>query len=267
VDGKKPKNARGEATYTYSTLDRAIGILGVFDRKNPELSLSEVEERSGLPKVTAFRFLAALAQHGLVYKNPESGLYSLGNALISLAEIAKARPGVGSQALPVMRRIGQTLHENVALNLREGDFQRRVQTVEAAEGAVRAMLPLGLLAPLYVATAGRAMLAALPDTELNEYLARTTLEQQTANTIADEKLLRKDIGKVRQQGYAETFKGPSSGAAGVAAVIRDGSNVPIATLSVTIPAYRYTPSLRASTIAAVTSGADEISNMMGYSRR
>ena len=131
----------------------------MFDRNNPELSLSEVEERSGLPKVTAFRFLAAVAQHGLIYKNPESGQYSLGNALISLAEIAKARPGVGSQALPVMRRIGQTLHENVALNLREGDFQRRVQTVEAAEGAVRTMLPLGLLAPLYVATAGRAMLA------------------------------------------------------------------------------------------------------------
>jgi DNA-binding IclR family transcriptional regulator len=43
--------------------------------------------------------------------------------------------------------------------------------------------------------------------------------------------------------------------------------VPIATLSVTIPAYRYTPSLRGSTIAAVTSGADEISTMMGYSRR
>jgi IclR family acetate operon transcriptional repressor len=254
----------GESTYAYSTLDRAIGILSVFDRKNPELSLTAVEERSGLHKVTAFRFLAALAQHGLIYKNPESGLYSLGNALISLAEIAKARPGVGSQALPIMRRIGQTLNENVALNLREGDFQRRVQTVEAAEGAVRAMLPLGLLAPLYVATAGRAMLAALPDDELDDYLARTTLEPQTANTIADEALLRDDIAKIRQRGYAETFNGPSSGAAGVAAVIRDGSNIPIATLSVTIPAYRYTPSLRSSTIAAVISGADEISALMGH---
>ncbi|MCD6073682.1 MAG: putative transcriptional regulator, IclR family [Rhodospirillales bacterium] len=253
-----------EANYSYSTLDRAVGILGVFDRKNPELSLTAVVERSGLHKVTVFRFLAALAHHGLIYKNPDSGLYSLGNALISLAEIAKVRPGVGSQALPVMRRIGQTLHENVALNLREGDFQRRVQTVEAAEGAVQAMLPLGLLAPLYVATAGRAMLAALSDTHLDEYLARTSLEQQTANTIADEALLREDIGKIRQRGYAETFKGPSSAAAGVAAVIRDGSNEPIATLSVTIPAYRYTPELRSSTIAAVISGADEISALMGY---
>ena len=264
-DTENPKDARGEATYAYTTLDRAIGILGAFDRKNPELSLTAVMQRSGLHKVTAFRFLAALAQHGLIYKNPESGLYSLGNALISLGEIAKARPGVGSQALPIMRRIGQALRENVALNLREGDFQRRIQTVEAAEGAVRAMLPLGLLAPLYVATAGRAMLAALSDAELNEYLARTTLEQQTANTIADETLLREDIGKVRQRGYAETFKGPSSAAAGVAAVIRDGSNEPIATLSVTIPAYRYTPALRSSTIEVVISGADEISSLMGYS--
>jgi len=258
------ENPKDGSTYSYSTLDRAIGILGVFDRKNPELSLTGVVERSGLHKVTVFRFLAALVHHGLIYKNPESGLYSLGNALISLGEIAKARPGVGSQALPVMRRIGQTLHENVALNLREGDFQRRIQTVEAAEGAVQAMLPLGLLAPLYVATAGRAMLAALPDTDLDDYLARTLLEQQTANTIADETLLRADIDKVRRQGYAETFKGPSSAAAGVAAVIRDGSDTPIATLSVTIPAYRYTPALRSSTIAAVTAGAAEISALMGY---
>lgn len=257
----------GESAYTYSTLDRAIGILGVFDRKNPELSLSAVEERSGLHKVTAFRFLAALAQHGLIYKNPESGLYSLGNALISLAEIAKARPGVASQALPIMRRIGQTLNENVALNLREGDFQRRVQTVEAAEGAVRAMLPLGLLAPLYVATAGRAMLAALPDAELDGYLARTKLEPQTDNTIADETLLREDVAKIRQRGYAETFKGPSSAAAGVAAVIHDAATTPIATLSVTIPAYRYTSDLRKNTIEAVVTGAEEISTLMGYSRR
>jgi IclR family KDG regulon transcriptional repressor len=253
-----------DATYAYSTLDRAISILGVFDRKNPELSLNAVVERSGLHKVTVFRFLAALSQHGLIYKNPESGLYSLGNALISLAEIAKARPGVASQALPVMRRIGQALHENVSLNLREGDFQRRVQVVEGAEGPVQAMLPLGLLAPLYVATAGRAMLAALSDTELNGYLARTTLEQQTANTIADEAQLREDIVKIRRRGYAETFKGPSSGAAGVAAVIRDVSDAPIATLSVTIPAYRYTPALRSSTIGAVAAGADEISGLMGH---
>ncbi|MCD6074381.1 MAG: Bacterial transcriptional regulator, partial [Rhodospirillales bacterium] len=56
----------------------------------------------------------------------------------------------------------------------------------------------------------------------------------------------------------------SSAAAGVAAVIRDGSSEPIATLSVTIPAYRYTPELRSSTIAAVISGAGEISALMGY---
>jgi len=48
-------------------------------------------------------------------------------------------------------------------------------------------------------------------------------------------------------------------------VIRDGSNEPIATLSVTIPAYRYTPALRSSTIEVVISGANEISGLMGYS--
>ena len=45
------------------------------------------------------------------------------------------------------------------------------------------MLPLGLLAPLYVATAGRALLAALSDADLNEYLARTTLEQQLSAAL------------------------------------------------------------------------------------
>jgi DNA-binding IclR family transcriptional regulator len=61
---------------------------------------------------------------------------------------------------------------------------------------------LGPRVPAYCSGLGKAMLAYLPPHELKEYLHHTKLVRHTPTTIVDLKLLRQDLEKTRERGYA-----------------------------------------------------------------
>ncbi|GHB12816.1 IclR family transcriptional regulator domain-containing protein [Modicisalibacter luteus] len=57
----------------------------------------------------------------------------------------------------------------------------------------------------------RVLLAQLPHTELEAYLARVVLEKHTDKTVTDRDKLRRCIIKARQQGYAIADKRQAAG--------------------------------------------------------
>ena len=256
----KDSDSDGKVLYTVLSVDRAAAILKAFTIEKPQLTLQELSNRTGLHKVTAFRFLAALERTGFISKSPSSGKYSLGYAVINLAEVAsKSQSPLREAALPVMHRLRDALGESVSLDVRAGDFHYRIERVEQLDHPVAPRLPLAIPLPLYAGTAGRALLASLPDDQLDEYLGRTKLEKVTPSTISDPVKLRADVKKIRRAGYAETFEGRASAVASVSAAIFDDSGRALGTLSVSVPAYRYTPMLRKRSIDAVLTGAGELS--------
>jgi len=256
---KAEGDGEGKVLYTVLSVDRAAAILKAFTSEHPALTLQEVSVRTGLHKVTAFRFLAALERTGFISKSA-SGKYGLGYAVINLAEVAsKAQSPLRESALPVMHRMRDSLGESVSLDVRAGDFHYRIERVEQLDGPVAPRLPLAIPLPLYAGTAGRALLAALPDSQLDEYLGRTKLEKVTPSTVSDPVKLRAEIKKIRRKGYSETFEGRNSAVASVSAAILDDSGTALGTLSVSVPAYRYAPTLRKRSVAAVLQGVRELS--------
>src|SRR3954447_22246545 len=99
--------------YTVSAVDRALNILHAFSHQRPELSVTDVAAITTLHKATAFRLLATLCSRGMVTKNPETGLYRLGFAVIARSEVAKTSTGFVSHARTYMRRIRDELNETV----------------------------------------------------------------------------------------------------------------------------------------------------------
>ncbi len=69
------------ATETYpgtQAVARAIAVLKAFSDGQPEWSLTDLAQATGLNKTTAFRILAALEAENLVARNSLSGGYRLG---------------------------------------------------------------------------------------------------------------------------------------------------------------------------------------------
>ena len=89
--------------YKLSTVTRALDVLQAFTYQRPERSLTEIAAATGLHKATAFRLLTTLSARGMTIKDPRTGMYRLGFALIALSEVAKTSTGFVAQARPFMR--------------------------------------------------------------------------------------------------------------------------------------------------------------------
>ena len=64
------------------SFERAIDVLSLFALNKPELSLAEIVALTALPKSTAFRILNSLVLSRICDKDPITGRYSLGIALL-----------------------------------------------------------------------------------------------------------------------------------------------------------------------------------------
>src|SRR5690606_23020861 len=98
-------DGRKGGAYAIAVLNRAVEIMNVFSPGRPSMSLKEITEATGLPKSTVFRILSTLVSHEFCDLDPNNGEYSLGFALIRLADIRRRQANLHTVALPVMRDI------------------------------------------------------------------------------------------------------------------------------------------------------------------
>lgn len=242
-------------------------MIKAFTLEEPELSLAGISARTGIHKPTVFRLLNTLTAAGLVTKNEHTGFYSLDYEIVALAEIVKRRSGgLVQDALPVMRRIRDDVNETVMLCIRSGDYNLQIHQLEG-HSELRRVMRVGERKSLYAGAGSKALLSAMPDKEIEEYLGRTKLEPLGPNTITDESELWAEIRKIRALGYSESRNERNSGGAGAAGLVRDSDGEIIGALCLTVPESRYSPELRKRIIREVTWGAEELSKSLGWRPR
>ncbi|WP_433716291.1 IclR family transcriptional regulator [Nocardia sp. CA-084685] len=79
-------------------VDRAIHVLNCFEGDDPELSVSELAHRAGLPVSTTYRLAQALVRGRLLEQDPATDRYRIGHGLASLARPALSRLGIDAAA-------------------------------------------------------------------------------------------------------------------------------------------------------------------------
>ncbi|MGW4245522.1 IclR family transcriptional regulator [Nocardia sp. NPDC004722] len=79
-------------------VDRAVQVLNCFEGDDPELSVSELAQRAGLPVSTTHRLAQALVRGGLLEQDPATDRYRVGHGLATLARPALTRLGLDSVA-------------------------------------------------------------------------------------------------------------------------------------------------------------------------
>src|SRR5215470_7495883 len=147
--------AYSSKAYSIEVLNRAVSILSTFSQARPARSLAEVVQATGLPKTTVFRLLSSLIERDFCELDPQTGKYSLGFALVRLADIRRRQSNVHDVAIPVMREIRNEVNETVILSVRSGDFRVHIDFVEGLH-PMRRMADLGVRAPLYAGPRARS---------------------------------------------------------------------------------------------------------------
>ena len=228
-----------------------------------ELGVSELSRRLNLGKSTTHRLLHTLAAERLLEQDPETGAYRLGLAMYELGASVAAGMDLHSASTPVIDALRNSTKETVQIAVLDG---REVVYVERRESqqTVRLFGRIGHRNHAHCTSTGKAMLAYLPEAELNSLLDGWKLKRLTPYTIGDLAKLRAELAEVRARGWAENVNESDLGVASVAAPIRNHRGEVVAAVSVAGPIQRLgSDSLRRFS-RPVVEAATAISRRLGH---
>lgn len=247
------------------SVDHALAVLEAFEAATPELGVTALSGRLKLAKSTVYRLLSTLAARGYVYQNPATGKYRLGLKAFEVGSLAVSQLTVREAALPFLERLRDATKETVHLGVREGDAVIYIDKIETPL-SIRMYSRIGRRAPLHCTALGKALLAFAPPADVAR-LARRGLRRYTANTVTDPEALGKELGRVREQGYALDNEEFEEGLRCVAAPLWDYTGTVVASAGIAGPHIRVTPERLPELIAVVRATAGEISARLGHRGR
>jgi DNA-binding IclR family transcriptional regulator len=203
---------------------RAADLLRALDAP---ATVFELADRCGLNRSTAWRILATLEDSGLVERDPASGRYAVGYALVALAAGAGHEPLV-RRAHPHLRALAEACAETASLAVPRALQLVYVDQVQAPH--VMAANWLGRPTPLHATSTGKAFLAWLAADELAAALP-ARLQRFTDTTITTRAALRAELAGVRARGHAASRGELEPALWGVSAPVLDGGRA-VAVVSV-----------------------------------
>jgi DNA-binding IclR family transcriptional regulator len=246
-----------------TSVEKAIDILFAFDPEHAQLRLTDISNRVGLHKSTVHRLLSLLRKKGLIVSDPDSQLYSLGPGIVELAWVVLQQQDLRTICRPYIERLHRLSNETVSLYTRMGNKRLCVEEMESGQ-AIKYSHAVGLTAPLHVGAPGKALLAFLPQTELDLLLPDLPLSSITPNTITTLEQLKTELHSTRKRGYALSHGERSAGASAVAAPLRDWRGKTVAALGVLGPSQRLTHDVLTTLSQQVVQAAQDISTALGF---
>lgn len=185
------------------SVDRALELLSLIGRQSGGgLTLSEVVVRSGLNKATARRLLLALIRAGLIEQDDESRLYHLGKEAFILGLRASGRHGLLKQAMGSLVHLARETGDAAFISVRRGMSSVCLHREEGAYPIRTYALMSGAQHPLGVGAGSLAMLAALPDDEVEDVLQANAAILAADYPHLSPDSIRHHVARTRRDGYA-----------------------------------------------------------------
>ena len=208
-------------------------LIAAFDANAPTLTLSQLTERTGLPKSTVHRMADQLVEFRWLERTASG--YRLGIRFFEVGGLVASRSHLRERALPFLQDLQSATGHSVHLGILEGTD---VVILEKIWGHGTPTLPtrVGGRMPAHCTAAGKALLAFAPEKVIDEVLAHG-LERRTGRTIVVPELVRQELATVRTAHWALETEENVAGLRCVAAPIR-GAGRAIAAVSVSGPVLK-----------------------------
>lgn len=243
------------------SIERAFAVLGTL--ANGPIGVTEVAERTDLPKSTAARLLASLAREGVVEQVPGDTAYRLGPRLATLASGVMPNRSLSMLARPSLAALADSAGEAAGLAIPDGDVAHYIDQVDTPK-AVSIRDWTGSRIPLHAVSSGQVLLAFRPATSLQRYLGKP-MERFTDRTIVTADALLERLRAIRRDGYTWAREEFDEGISSVAAPIADANGEVIAAVHIHGPSYRFpVPGTERAMAEAVVATAARIAGSLRH---
>ncbi|MGM0694459.1 MAG: HTH-type transcriptional regulator BhcR [Pseudomonadota bacterium] len=253
----------GKSTSGHSqSLVRGLNLLERLAASPGGLALSEVAEQADLAPSTTHRLLQALLSQGFVTQDSELGVWKIDVKTFRIGNsFLEARDFVATSR-PFLRRLTAQTGETANLGVRDEGTAVFLAQSESPQ-MMRMITRLGSRAPLHASGVGKALLAWLPDDDVERILDERGLARVTENTLHTPESLRQGLAGIRRQGFACDREEHAIGLQCVAACIHDEHGTPLAAISVSGPKARIPESRLPELGELVRDTAAEITARLG----
>ena len=218
---------------------RTVDILKCLN--NNINTLTEIAEYCQLSDSTSHRLLKTLEKTNLVTQDASTHRYYLGPLIAQLS----SNPQTTHQQLTIcsqedMNRLAMISDETIGICVLVGTRLIRLFNIPS-KSSLRVWEEGINLGQPFIGAPARVLFSQLKNDEIKILLDNVKLKPLTANSITNKEMLRQQIVKVRQQGYAISYGERVQGAIGISAPIK--SYIYPAEISIVGPDSRMKPNL------------------------
>jgi DNA-binding IclR family transcriptional regulator len=197
--------------------------------------LTDLAKALGLAKSTVHQHLQTLTELGYVVK--EDGRYYVGLRFLSIGEYTRTRKEAYRLAGAMVRQLAEETSERVQFFAEEHGQAIYVHT-EQGSRAVQTDRWLGERRYLHSSAGGKAILAYLPEEEIQRIIDQWGLPAETENTITTKDALDDELAQIRSQGYSINDEESITGLRSIAVPVLDSDDTVIGSFSLSGPTHR-----------------------------
>lgn len=199
--------------------------------------VSEIANRTELPKSTVARLLATLTEIGAVEQNEAQGTYGLGKMIADLSPNSRLGQNLVPIVRPYLLELVEEIGEAAGLGVLEGNGVFYYDQVGSNQ-EVQVRNWTGESVDAHVTSSGIVLLANADETTLAKFFSQP-LQSWTSRSIVDPEQVSRRLEEAKTSGFAWCHEEMSEELNSVAAPIFNASGVAVAALHAHGPAYRF----------------------------
>lgn len=245
-----------------SSVKNALLILKSFTASNPVRRVSDLAEELGVSKSTVSRLISTLVSEDFLAHDTETAGYRLGYSVLTLGGALTSTNELYREVAPVLNDIvlqtGESAHiavlegrDVIYLNKNSGPYYSNILTSVGAHNAA------------YAASSGKVILSE-SDPEVVDALFDEGVKAYTEHTITNPIKFKKELEKVRRQGYAMSIEEITKNNYSIAVPVRDMSGKIACAITVVGPLSRINKGKLEQFIKIIKDAALDASERLGY---
>lgn len=220
------------------SLIKSLKVLEMVSEKQP-VSVGELSKMMAMPKTTVQRILWTFHEAGwLRLIDGDMPRWTVSPRVLAVRPNELSGGGLASAVQGPMAELRDATHETVYVSVYDGSDAVVVFDRLESPHPVRAVSPVGDIAPIYSTANGMAIMAFLTQNKIDTII-ENGLNAFNPATITDANKLKEELQQVRERGYSINRGYYRSGIFAIGAPIFDAAHHPVASICISMPDSRY----------------------------
>ena len=226
------------------------------------MTLTDVALAVDVPTATTHRILSTLQKHDFVAFDEDRQDWLIGIEAFRTGSSFLSRRDLAEVGRPVMQLLMEQTGETANLAVPQAAEVVFIGQVET-QNPIRAFFPPSTRTAMHASGTGKAILAAMPDADMRQLMAKAGLPRFTANTHTDPASLVDDLRTIRKRGWSFDREERHDGMSCIGSAIFDEYGNPCAGVSISGPSIRFDAARISEFGTAVANAAADITRNSG----